>query len=51
MLNDNSMMEPVERTQTGGDIFVSVEMSRLKWVVGLQAPWAEKGCLARNGMR
>lgn len=45
MLNDNSMMEPVERTQTGGDIFVSVEMSRLKWVVGLQAPWAEKVAL------
>lgn len=34
--------EIIKDAPTGGDIFVSVEMSRSKWVVGLQTPLAGK---------
>lgn len=45
MLNCNSRMELVPGAPTSGDIFVSVEMSRLKWVVGLQTPCTDKVAL------
>ena len=45
MLKEGPIATDTEDAQAGGDIFVSVEMSRLKWVVGLQAPTAEKVAL------
>lgn len=45
MLDENSVMVPVADSPTSGDIFVSVEMSRSKWVIGLQTPSADKVAL------
>lgn len=42
MLENNDNVLKVEDTPTGGDIFVSVEMSRSKWVIGLHTPSAGK---------
>lgn len=42
MPQEKEAIGTVEDAPAGGDIFVSVEMSRLKWVVGLDTRLAEK---------
>ena len=42
MLRDNQRTTSTQDQPTGSDIFVSVEMSRSKWVVGIHTPLADK---------
>lgn len=42
MSREAEIIAQVEGAPTGGDIFVSVEMSRSKWVVGIHTPAADK---------
>ena len=45
MLEEEPTATDIADAPTGGDIFVSVEMSRSKWVVGLQTPMTDKVAL------
>jgi transposase len=42
MLQDNEGTISTQDQPTGSDVFVSVEMSRSKWVVGIHTPLADK---------
>ena len=42
MLQENEGTISTQDQPTGSDIFVSVEMSRSKWVVGVHTPLADK---------
>ena len=42
MLTQNEAVSPPKVSGVDGNIFVSVEMSRLKWVIGLHTPLADK---------
>ena len=42
MLQENEGTISTQDQPTGSDIFVSVEMSRSKWVVGIHTPLADK---------
>lgn len=42
MNRENGTTAPIGDAPTGGDIFVPVEMSRSKWVVGIHTPLADK---------
>ena len=51
MLQDNEGTISTQDQPTGSDIYVSVEMSRSKWVVGIHAPLADKNRAAYDGLR
>jgi hypothetical protein len=42
MLQENEGTISTQDQPTGSDIFVSVEMSRSKWMVGIHTPLADK---------
>ena len=51
MLQENEGTISTQDQPTGSDIFVSVEMSRSKWVVGIDTPLADKIGAAYDGLR